>query len=579
MRGKEGSMFALFRYFTKKDVVLSLLLIVFLAGQTYCDVTLPTYTAEIVAKMQAGESAFSIGRTGLVMLSFAGMSAGAIIAETFFAGAISTGLAMRLREKIFHKVFTLSARETGKFSTASLLTRTTNDVQQVSGVLILFLRLGLGAPLMAVLAIIRIAQSGWELTLVTAAGVVVLLASQIAVTLVVIPKFRIVQRLTDRLNGLTRETLTGIRVVRAFRAEKYEEQRFDVVNREIKKTNIFTGRVTAVLFPAISLVSNFVTLAIYWVGCLVIVRRNDAAFFPTMFAFTQLAAQVILAFMLILMLVVIFPRAQVSARRIHEVLNAEPSVADPEKSVPLSELGMVEMKHVSFFFFCEEVLSDISFRVERGQTLAIIGATGAGKTTVLSLLERLYDPAQGEVKIGGADVRTVSSDLLHRTLAYVPQKSVLFSGTVRENIAFSRECDVEQAAQIACASEFIEGLEQGYDAPVLQGGRNFSGGQRQRLAIARAVAAGAPIMLFDDCFSALDFATDARVRSNLKAALPDVTKIIVAQRIGTVRDADAILVLKEGHAAGLGKHEELLQNCEEYRAIALSQLSREELGI
>lgn len=572
-------MFALFKYFFRKEIILSAILILLLIGHTYCDVSLPEYTAEIVAKMQAGKAAGSIMQTGGIMLAYAGMSTAATVIEIFLAGVISTSLATRLREKMFENILALSAKETDAFTVGSLLTRTTNDVQQVSFVLVLFLRLGLGAPLMATFAIFRIAQSGWELTLVTGAGVTFLLVSQTLIMLIVTPKFKRIQKLTDRLNGQARERLSGIRVVRAFRAEGYEENKFAQTNEKLKRTNIFAGRITALLFPMISLVSNAVTLSIYWLGCWLIVRNNDAGFFPTMFAYTQLAAQVIMAFMLILMLLIMYPRVKVSAKRIREVLNSRSSVEEPAEETSFTERGVVEMRDVSFAYAKENVVEHISFRVERGQTLAIVGSSGSGKTTILSLIERFYDTTSGEVLVGGVNVKKLSWRQLHRTLSFVPQKSVLFSGTIRENIAFKGEGNVERAARIACVEEFIRIHESGLDAVVAQGGKNFSGGQKQRLCIARAVAADAEILLFDDSFSALDYRTDAVVRANLKKDLPDVTKVIVAQRIGTIKDADAILVLQDGKVAGFGKHEELLKNCNMYRTIALSQLSREELGI
>lgn len=574
----------LIKYLKGKEIIYIVLLLALLVVQIYCDVTLPIYTAEIVAKMQMGESAVSILRTGGVMLAYAAASVVATIVQTLLAGAVSTGLARRLRGKVFSKVLSLSAQETNNFTTASLLTRTTNDVQQVCSVMVLIFRLGLGAPLMAVLAIVKIAQSSGELTIATAIGVAALLVGIFLIMFIVMPKFKLVQRLTDKLNGVTQENLSGMRVVRAFNAEEHERERFNEVNKELTKTNLFTGRMTAIMHPLISLVSYGVTLAIYWLGCYIIVRDNNAAFFPTMFSFTQLAAQVIMAFMILIMLFTWLPRAQVSAKRIHEVLNCKSSIVPPTEGTEMTEKGTVEFRNVTFGYAGEgnSVLKNISFKIEKGQTLAIIGATGCGKTTLLSLIERFYDTTAGEVLVNGVNVKKLTAEALHRTVAFVPQKSVLFSGTVKENIAFSGEMTEEEiscAARIACADEFIEGLEKGYESEVSQGGKNFSGGQKQRLSIARAIAASPQIFLFDDCFSALDYATDAKVRANLKAALPDITKIIVAQRIGTIKDADQIIVLDGGETVGMGKHEELLCSCETYRNIALSQLSKEELGL
>ena len=578
-------MIRIFKYLKAKEYALFILMLSFLVVQIYCDVTLPIYTSEIVAKMQAGEEASSILRTGGTMLIYAAISVVATIVQTFLSVLISTGLSARLREKVFTKVFSLSAQNTSRFSTASLLTRTTNDVQQVCTVMVLALRLGLGAPLMAVLAVVRIAQSSGELTISTAIGVAVLLLGMVLITLIVMPKFSLVQKLTDRLNGVTRENLNGIRVVRAFNAEKYQEEKFDEVNGNLTKTQIFTGRMTAVLHPLISLVSYGVTLSIYWLGCWIIIRDNNAAFFPTMFAFVQLASQVIMAFMIIIMLLTWLPRAQISANRIHEVLKCNSNIEEPAEPHDFTEKGTVEFKDVSFGYAGEEnkVLHNISFKAEQGQTVAIIGATGCGKTTMLSLIERFYDCNSGEVLVNGVNVKNLTNAQIHSVIGYVPQKSVLFSGSIRDNIAFSENAvsdeQITEAAKTACADEFISSLENGYNSAVAQGGKNFSGGQKQRISIARAVCKSPQIFLFDDSFSALDYATDLKVRCNLKEKLPNSTKIVVAQRIGTIKDADKIIVLDSGRAVGVGTHGELLKSCEVYRRIALSQLSAKELGL
>ncbi len=578
-------MLKLLKYLKPIEYFLLIILLAFLVVQIYCDVTMPIYTAEMVEKMQAGENVQSILKTGGVMLAYAAISIVGTIIQTFLSARISTGLSERLRGKVFKKVFSLSAHDTSRFSTASLLTRTTNDVQQVCSVMVLSLRLGLGAPLMAVLAIVRIAQSTGELTISTAIGVGVLLIGMLVIMLVVMPKFALVQRLTDKLNGVTRENLTGIRVVRAYNAEEFQEQKFNYVNGKLTKTNLFTGRMTAVLHPLISLVSYGVTLSIYWIGCWIIIRDNNASFFPTMFAFVQLASQVIMAFMVIIMLLGWLPRGHISAKRINEVLDCKSDICYPAEPLSFTEEGTIEFKDVSFGYAGEEknVLHNISFRVEKGQTVAIIGATGCGKTTILSLIERFYDATSGEVLVNGVNVRNLTGGQIHSVVGYVPQKSVLFSGTVRDNIAFSEDRisdeRINEASKIACANEFIEGLEKGYYSEVAQGGKNFSGGQKQRLSIARAVCKQPQIFLFDDSFSALDYVTDAKVRSNLKNSLPNATKIIVAQRIGTVMDADKIIVLDGGKTVGIGTHAELLQSCEIYRKIALSQLTEKELGL
>ncbi len=575
-------MFRLFKYLRGTEIAMFVGLLLFLVAQIFCDVTLPTYTAEIVSKMQAGAAPSSILETGLIMLAFAAGSVLATITETFLSAQISTRLGRRLRGEVFSHIVYFSDRDAMSFSQGSLLTRTTNDVQQVVTAMVLGLRLGVGAPLMAVMAIVKIAQSSGELTLATGVAVFLLLAGIMAILMIVLPRFKLIQKLTDRLNGTMRDTLTGIRVVRAYNAEDFEKRRFDEASEAFAKNNLFASRVTALMSPLMLLAYNGLSLAIYWLGCFIIVRDNNAAFFPTMFSFTQLASQVITAFMVLVMLFNLLPRAQVSAKRILEVLDKKSCILDPETPQAYTSDGSIEFDNVSVGYGGNPVLSGLSFRVEKGQTLAVVGGTGSGKTTVLKLMLRFLDAEEGTVKMGGVPVKELTQAQLRGSLGYAPQKSVLLSGTIGGNLAFTDpslpEASLESAAKIACADEFIA-EKGGFSARVEQGGRNFSGGQRQRLSIARAVAKRPQILLFDDSFSALDFATDAKVRGNLKSELPDATKVIVAQRISTVRDADVIVVLAEGKMAGAGTHEELMQTCPVYREIATSQLSEEELAV
>ena len=575
-------MFRLFRYLRGREIVMFAAILVFLVAQIFCDVTMPTYTAEIVSKMQRGADAASILLTGGIMLAFVSGSIAATIAESILSARISTRLGRRLRGEVFAHVVNFSDKDAGSFSTGSLLTRTTNDVQQVVSAMVLGLRLGVGAPLMAAMAIIRIAQTSGELTLVTGVAVVILLAGIMAILMIVLPRFKRIQKLTDRLNGTMRDTLTGIRVVRAYNAEGFQRGRFERASRDFAKNNVFTGRVMAAMSPLMQLVYSGLTLAIYWVGCFIIVRDNDAAFFPEMFSFTQLAAQVVTAFMVLVMLFNLLPRAQVSAKRILEVLNKQSDILDPASPQEYACDGSIVFEDAAVGYGGKPVLSGLTFRVEAGQTLAVVGGTGVGKTTLLKLILRFLDAEQGSVCVGGKDVREITQKDLRAALGYAPQKSVLLSGTIRQNLAFAdptlSDETLSEAAKIACADEFIA-EKGGLSAEVAQGGRNFSGGQKQRLSIARAVAKKPKIVLFDDSFSALDFATDARVRRNLSEQLPDVTKVIVAQRISTVRDADVIVVLDGGTAVGVGTHETLLKTCDVYREIAQSQLSEEELAV
>lgn len=579
-------MFRFFKYMGVREWVMMVFLILTLILQVYCDVTLPGYTEEIVEKMQAGASTASILETGGIMLIYAALSVVGSMAGTVLSTTVSTSLGKRIRSEVFSHIVNLSESELRGFSAGSLLTRTTNDVQQILSALILGLRLGIGAPLLAIMAIVKIAQSGYEFTLLTGIGVFILFAGIMTVLILVEPRIRKIQKLTDKLNGTMREHITGIRVIRAYNAEEYQNAKFETVSEDYRRNNIFTGRMTAVINPLIMFVNYGLTLGIYWLGCYLILRDNNPGLFPTMFSYTQLVAQIATAFMVMIMLLQMIPRAIVSAKRVNEVLDRKSSVTDPASPLKLTLKGterpVIEFENVSYGYenADRDVLHDISFRIMPGETFAVLGATGAGKTTLVKLILRFFDATEGYVRVGGSDVKDLSVRELRGSIGYVPQKNVLFCGTIRENIGFGHpelpEENVREAARIACADGFISEKEGGYESAVAQRGTNFSGGQRQRLCIARAVAGKPEICLFDDSFSALDLATDARVRQNLKESMPGITKVIVTQRAGTVRDADQILVLRDGRAEGLGTHRQLMENCQAYRDIVYSQTDREE---
>lgn len=502
-------------------------------------------------------------------------------ADGITASHVASGLSATLRSKVYSKVESFSIAEVNKFSTASLITRTTNDIQQIHMANIMVLRMLIYAPIMAIWAICKINASSGQLTIATAVAVVILVLCILAIMLTVMPKFRMMQKLTDRLNGVTRENLTGIRVVRAYNAEDYQEKKFEKANSDFTKTQLFTGRVMALMSPVMMLVMNGLTLALYWIGAALI--NAGETDYQTIVSFMMLASQVIMAFLMMLMMFILLPRAQVAAKRINEVLDTPLSISDPENEQPLTEEGTVEFRDVSFRYPDAEkdVFEHISFRAEKGQTVAFIGSTGSGKSTLINLVPRFYDATEGEVLVDGVNVKNIKQSTLRSKIGYVPQKGVLFSGTVAENIGFggnTGRADIEEAAKVAEADGFITEMG-GYDSPISQGGKNVSGGQKQRISIARAVAQKPEIMIFDDSFSALDYKTDRQVRENLKGALSGATNLIVAQRIGTIMDADKIIVLDKGKAVGEGTHKELLENCPIYREIALSQLSKEELGL
>ena len=520
---------------------------------------------------------------GGMMLLVAASSAVAQGLVGLIASYVSAGLSARLRSAVYSKVDSFSVAERDRFSTPSLITRTTNDVQQVQMANILMLRMAFAAPVTAVWAICKIQGTSTYLTLATIIAVIALVLFLALLMVFVLPKFKIMQKLLDKLNGVSRENLTGIRVIRAYNAEEYQKDKFEKSNEAITKAQLFAGRMMSLMSPVMMLIMNGVSLAIYWLGSHLI--NAGSTDYATVAAFMQLASQIIMAFMMLMMMFVLLPRAQVSAKRINEVLETPLSVTDPETEEPLKEEGTVEFKNVSFGYpdSDEKVIHNISFRAEKGETVAFIGSTGSGKSTLINLVPRFFDVTDGQVLVDGVDVRNIKQKTLRSVIGYVPQKGVLFSGTVKSNIAFGDESlddeKIISAAKIAEADEFIRNMENGYGSEISQGGKNVSGGQKQRLSIARAVAVNPQIFIFDDSFSALDYKTDRKVRENLKAAADGATKLIVAQRIGTIMDADKIIVLDNGNAVGVGTHKQLLKSCPVYREIALSQLSKEELGL
>lgn len=578
-------MIKLYKNLKALDWVLIAVIVGITVAQVYFTMELIDQISAIIGAIQAvalgvGTTA-DIWREGGIMLAFAVCSSLCQVASELAASFVASRLSATLRSKVYSKVESFSIAEVNKFTTASLITRTTNDIQQIHMANILVLRMLIYAPIMAIWAICKINASSWQLTAATVVAVVVLVIFIAAIMLAVMPKFKLMQKLTDRLNGVTRENLTGIRVVRAYNAEGYQQGKFDKVNDDFTKTQLFTGRVMALMSPAMMLVMNGLTLAIYWIGASLM--NEGQIDYQTIVSFMTLASQVVMAFLMLLMMFILLPRAQVAANRINEVLSTPLSVADPQTEKPTTETGTVEFRDVSFRYPDAEaaVFEHISFRAEKGQTIAFIGSTGSGKSTLINLVPRFYDATEGEVLVDGVNVKDLKQSTLRDKIGYVPQKGVLFSGTVAENIGFggkaSRE-DIVEAAKVAEADGFI-GEMGGYDSPISQGGKNVSGGQKQRISIARAVANKPEIIIFDDSFSALDYKTDKQVRENLKEHLGGTTNLIVAQRIGTIMDADKIIVLDKGKAVGEGTHEQLLKTCDVYREIALSQLSKEELGL
>ena len=562
----------------------------FIVLQVWLDLKMPDYMSQItqLAVMSDAANMPEIWKNGGLMLACALGSAISSVAVGFFAARIAASVSFRLRSRVFDKVEGFSMEEINKFSTASLITRTTNDIMQVQMLISMGLQVVIKAPILAVWAVCKILTRNWQWSVVTAAAVVIMAVMMLFTLIVVFPKFRRVQKLTDNLNSVTRENLTGVRVVRAYNAEKYQEKKFEDANLELTKTQLFTSRAMAVLAPVMTMIMSGLTLAIYWIGAYLIDALPTAAerseLFGQMAAFSGYAMQVVVAFMMLAMIFIIMPRAMVSVRRIGEVLDTESTIKDGTltASPEGSPVGTVEFRNVSFKYpdAGEYVLRDISFKAEKGQTVAFIGSTGSGKSTAINLVPRFYDATEGDVLVDGVNVKDYTLRALHDKIGYVPQRAVMFSGTVESNVAYGEKegteytlDDVKDAVRVAQGTDFIEKKDDTYRAHVAQGGTNFSGGQKQRLAIARAVCRRPEIYIFDDSFSALDYKTDRQLRTALKEETGEATSLIVAQRIGTIRDADLIIVLDEGKVVGKGTHDELMQSCEVYREIAYSQLS------
>lgn len=580
----------IFKHLKKPEWGGMIVCLIFIVAQVWLDLKLPDYMSEITRLVQTEGSAMGdIWIQGAYMLFCALGSLISAVIVGFFAARIAATLSKRLRESLYTKVESFSMQEINQFSTASLITRSTNDITQVQMVFAMGLQVLIKAPILAVWAILKILGKNFEWSLVTAGAVCVLLVMLSIILIFAVPKFKIIQGLTDNLNLVTRENLTGIRVVRAYNAENYQEEKFENANNILTRTHLFTGRIMAIMGPGMTLIMSGLSLAIYWIGAYLIEAADimdKIGLFSDMVVFSSYSIQVVMAFMMLTMIFIMLPRATVSAKRIMEVLNTPLSIVDGTKQAPTDRVGEVEFRNVSFKYPDAEeyVIENISFKANRGETVAFIGSTGSGKSTLINLVPRFYDATEGEVLVDGMNVKDYKQSDLNNKLGYVSQKAVLFAGTVESNIAFgdngrqmAKLDQVKKAITIAQGRDFVEKMDRTYHSSIAQGGSNVSGGQKQRLAIARAICRDPEIYIFDDSFSALDYKTDRVLRAALRQETKDATHLIVAQRIGTIIHADKIIVLDEGKMVGIGTHQELLKNCEVYRQIAYSQLSKEEL--
>lgn len=583
-------MFKLFKKFNKKDIIYMIICISLIVVQVWLELKMPDYMSSITRLVQTeGSTMKEIIEQGAYML---GCALGSLISAIFvgyLAANIASSYSMTLRELIFNKVENFGTEEIKKFSTSSLITRTTNDVTQIEMLVGLGLQMLIKAPIMAVWAITKIINKSIEWSMLTAGCVLLLLLTIFALMLIVLPRFEKVQKLIDKINGVTRENLTGIRVIRAFNAEKFQSDRFEKVNSNLTNMQLFNQRCFSVMMPMMNIVMHGLTLGIYIIGAFLIeaaMMSEKITIFSNMVVFSSYGMQVIMSFLMLAMIFMMWPRAQISAKRISEILDEKISIEDGTFDGNTKEIGTVEFKDVSFKYpdADEYLLKNISFKVKKGETIAFIGSTGSGKSSLINLVPRFYDATDGEVLVDGVNVKEYTQEALHNKIGYIPQKAIMFTGTVAENVSYGENGhekptieEIKNAIKIAQGTEFVEKMDDQYNAHIARGGTNVSGGQKQRLAIARAIARNPEIYIFDDSFSALDYKTDVTLRQELKKHTKNATNMIVAQRIGTIINADKIVVLDKGECVGIGTHKELLKNCDIYKEIALSQLSKEEL--
>mgnify|MGYP002854984083 CR=1 FL=1 len=585
-------MFKLLKNFTKKEKLIILISIVLIVLQSWLELKLPDYMSNITILVQTpGSEMNAILKEGLFMMLCALGGLVLNIGKGYGAAYVGSSFEKNLRRKVFTKVESFGMEEIKKFSTSSLITRNTNDITQIKMFVTMAIQMMVKAPIMAVMAVLKIFNKEFEFSMLTLTGVVLIVLLNLIIILVAIPKFKKIQMLTDNLNKVTRENLTGLKVVRAYNAEEYQLNKFNKANSELTDTHLFVQKIMALIGPFMSSVMQFLSLGIYFIGAFLINQANimdRLNIFSDMVVFSSYAVQVIMSFMMLVMIFIIYPRASVSANRINEVLDMEPKIKDGKISKDTTDLkGEIEFKNVSFKYPDAEeyVLKDISFKANKGETIAIIGSTGSGKSTLINLIPRLYDATDGEVLVDGVNVKDMKLEYLYNKIGYITQKAILFKGTVKSNITFGKTSNgkvkmeqVKDAIRVAQANDFVLKMDKTYDSEIAQSGNNVSGGQKQRLSIARAIARDPEIYIFDDSFSALDYKTDYTLRKELNKYTKDSTKFIVAQRIGTIRDADKIIVLDDGKCVGIGKHKELLNTCKVYREIAESQLSKEELA-